>query len=268
MSDKDKIIHDVYYDRAGFGSQRVTYLDAKKKDTSITMQDVKDWFSENIERKTQLSGYNSFVAPEANYEFQLDLFFISNKDLVTQKFRVGLLLIDVFSRKAVVIPINSKNMVDVTTGILEGMKKMGSRPKLIYSDDEGTLNTPELQDFFKDQGIQNHRTRSHPHFAERFIRTFKDMLFKRVGADEKKGKLKIQWIDYIPEIMLTYNSKMIHSAHGMTPNDAHKKENHLKVKIKLEISRIKTRKYPTLRVGDEVKLYRKKAITEKEHTSN
>ena len=123
MSDKDKIIHDVYYDRAGFGSQRVTYLDAKKKDASITMQDVKDWFSENIERKTQLSGYNSFVAPEANYEFQLDLFFISNKDLVTQKFRVGLLLIDVFSRKAVVIPINSKNMVDVTTGILEGMKK-------------------------------------------------------------------------------------------------------------------------------------------------
>ena len=31
---------------------------------------------------------------------------------------------------------------------------------------------------------------------------------------------------------------------------------------------MKTRKYPTLRVGDEVKLYRKKAITEKERTSN
>ena len=75
MSDKDKIINDVYYDRAGFGSQRTTYLDAKKKDPSITMQDVKDWFSENIERKTQLRGYNSFVAPEANYEYQLDLFF-------------------------------------------------------------------------------------------------------------------------------------------------------------------------------------------------
>ena len=51
MSDKDKIINDVYYDRAGFGSQRTTYLDAKKKDPSITMQDVKDWFSENIEKE-------------------------------------------------------------------------------------------------------------------------------------------------------------------------------------------------------------------------
>ena len=75
MSDKDNIINDVYYDRAGFGSQRTTYLDAENKDPSITMQDVKDWFSENIERKTQLSGYNSFVAPEANYEYQLVFFF-------------------------------------------------------------------------------------------------------------------------------------------------------------------------------------------------
>ena len=82
------------------------------------------------------------------------------------------------------------------------------------------------------------------------------MLFKRVDADERKGKNNIQWVDYLGEILLTYNSKMIHSAHEMTPNEAHKKENHLKVKLKLEINRVKTRKYPTLRVGDEVKLYR------------
>ena len=102
------------------------------------MQDVKDWFSENIERKTQLSGYNSFVAPEANYEYQLDFFFISPKDLKNQEYKGGLVLLDVFSRKAVVTPIKSKNMVDVTTGILEGMRTMGSQPKLMYSDDEGT----------------------------------------------------------------------------------------------------------------------------------
>ena len=36
------------------------------------------------------------------------------------------------------------------------------------------------------------------------------MFCKRVDADEKKGKVNIQWVDYIPEIMLTYNSKMVH----------------------------------------------------------
>lgn len=125
----------------------------------------------------------------------------------------------------------------------------------------------EGKKFSRIRRSKNYRTRSCPDFVERFSRTFKDMLFKRVDADEKKGK-HIQWVDYLGEILLTYNSKMIHSAHEMSPNEAHKKENHLKVKLKLEINRMTTRKYPTLRVGDEVKLYRKKAITEKERTSN
>ena len=114
-------------------------------------------------------------------------------------------------------PIASKQPADITAGIMEGLNKMGGKPKLIYSDDEGGLNTQDLVDFFKDEGIQNYTTRGHTQFAERFIRTFKDMLFKRVDADKKKGMGNIQWVDYIPEIMLTYNSNMIHSAHDMTP---------------------------------------------------
>ena len=263
MSDKDKIISEIYYDQAGFGSIATTYKDAKKKDASITMQDVKEWFQENVERKN-----NCLDTIRLLPLISTDLFFISKNDLDNQKYRIGLLLIDVFSRKAVVVPIASKQPADITAGIMEALNKMGGKPKSIYSDDEGSLNTQDLVDFFKDEGIQNYKTRGHPHFAERFIRTFKDMLFKRVDADEKKGKVNIQWVDYTPEIMLTYNSKMVHSAHDMTPNDAHKKGNHLEVKMKLEMNRIKTRKYPPVRVGDEVKIYRKKRISEKERTSN
>ena len=189
MSDKDKIISEIYHDQAGFGSIATTYKDAKKKDASITMQDVKEWFQENVERKKQLSGYNSFIAPHVLYEFQLDLFFISKNDLQTQKFSIGLVLIDVFSRKAAVMPIMSKQPADITAGIMEGLNKLG-KPHLIYSDDEGSLNNQDLVD--KDQKIENYNTRGHPHFVERFIRTFKDMLFKRVDADKKKGKANIQ----------------------------------------------------------------------------
>ncbi|MCR9134222.1 MAG: hypothetical protein NXI08_16770 [bacterium] len=82
---KDDIISTIYYDRAGFGSLKTTLADAKKKDASITMQDVKEWFQENVERKKQLSGYNSFIAPHVLYEFQLDLFFISKNDLANSK---------------------------------------------------------------------------------------------------------------------------------------------------------------------------------------
>ena len=68
-------------------------------------------------------------------------------------------------------------------------------------------------------------------FAERFIRTFKDMLFKRAEANEKKEKQHIQWVDYIFEIMIAYNDKIKHSATGMTPQQAKKKEFEFNAKL-------------------------------------
>ena len=69
-----------------------------------------------------------------------------------------------------------------------------------------------------------HLTRGHPNFAERGIRTFKDKLFKRVEADERKGTENIQWTDYIFEIVLTYNNRDKHSTIGMTPQQARMKK--------------------------------------------
>ena len=41
---KDDIINKIYFDRSGFGSVATTYQDAKKKEPSITLNDVKEWF--------------------------------------------------------------------------------------------------------------------------------------------------------------------------------------------------------------------------------
>ena len=59
---------------------------------------------------------------------------------------------------------------------------MGHKPKIIYSDDETALSTEAMQKYFKDHNIAHVITRSHAWFIERFIRTFKDMLYKRVEA--------------------------------------------------------------------------------------
>ena len=73
--DKDKIISQVYNDPLGFGSNKHTLKDARKNDPSITLQDVIKWEDTNIERTTQLKGYNSYIPTGPNYEYQLDLFF-------------------------------------------------------------------------------------------------------------------------------------------------------------------------------------------------
>ena len=106
------------------------------------------------------------------------------------------------------------------------------------------------------------------HFAEVAIKTFKLQLYKRVEADEKKGKKNIDWSDYIFEILLTYNNKMKHSTIGMTPNEARKKENEFKVKMNISTKAVRNRTYPDIEIGDEVKLAREKGITEKQQTSH
>ena len=268
MSEKQKIINDVYFDRSGFGSKATTLKDARAKDKTITMADVEDFFKKNVEEKRKPRGQNSFVAPHPYFEFQLDLFFISSNDLENQKFRIGLVLIDIFTKYATVIPIKSKQPPDVLAGLMEGLNKMDKKPHMLYSDEEGSLYSKPIMEYLEDEKIEIHRTRGHPAFAERFIKTYKDKLFKRVEADKKKGKENIQWTDYNFEILLTYNNKDIHSSHNLTPKDARLPKNELKAKLILSINAKRSRTYPEIDEGDNVKIMRKKGISEKEHTSH
>ena len=267
-SNKQKIINDIYFDRSGFGSRATTLKDAREKDKSITKEDVEEFFRKNVEEKRKPRGENSFVAPHSFFEFQLDLFFISKNDLEHQKFRIGLVLIDIFSKYATVIPVTSKEPPDMLAGIMEGLQKMGDKPKMFYSDEEGSLYSKTVIEYLEGEKIEIHRTRGHPAFAERFIRTYKDMLFKRVEADEKKGKENIQWIDYNLEILLTYNNKTVSSATKMTPLEARKKKNEFEVKLNISLQAKRNRTYPEVEVGDRVKIMRKKGISEKERTSH
>ena len=266
MSEKQKIINDVYFDRAGFGSKSRTLEEAREKDKTITMSDINEFFRKNVDQKRKPVGSNSFVAPHSAYEYQMDLFFIN--DLEDQKFRVGMLMIDIFDKFMHVVAIKGKKEEDLASGMIECLHKMGKKPKLIYTDDEGATNKEAIQKYLQEQNIEHHRTRAHPNFSERAIRTFKDLLYRRVEADQKKGKNNIQWTDYIFEVLLTYNNKMKHSATGFTPKDARKPSNELKVKLHLNMNAKRNRVYPELSVGDEVKIFRKRKPNEKERVSN
>ena len=266
MSEKQKIINDVYFDRAGFGSKSRTLEEAREKDKTITMSDINEFFRKNVDQKRKPVGSNSFVAPHSAYEYQMDLFFIN--DLKDQKFRVGMLMIDIFDKFMHVVAIKGKKEEDLASGMIECLHKMGKKPKLIYTDDEGAMNKEAIQKYLQEQNIEHYRTRAHANFSERAIRTFKDLLYRRVEADQKKGKHNIQWPDYIVEILLTYNNKMKHSATGFTPKDARKPSNELKVKLHLNMNAKRNRVYPELSVGDEVKIFRKRKPNEKERVSN
>ena len=124
------------------------------------------------------------MAKRPYQEFQVDIFFI--KDLEKQKYSHGLLIIDIFTKYLSVIPLKDRSVGDITAALLEGFQKMGGTPEMIYADNETSMGSPAMEDFFKDKNIKHIATRGSAPVAERTIRTFKDMLYKRVGDDKTK----------------------------------------------------------------------------------
>ena len=189
MSDKQKNINDIYCDRSGFGSRATTLKDAKEKDSSIKMSDVERFFKENVEVKGKPRGTNSFVAPSNNHTYQMDLFFMGQYDFDDeQKYRGGIVMIDVLSKYAVVVPIDGRTPFAIIEATKEALKKMGKKPKILYTDDERGIASQEFNDFIEDEGIELYRTRGHAAFAERMVRSFKDMLLK--GLKQTKRRVR------------------------------------------------------------------------------
>ena len=51
MSEKQKIINDVYFDRAGFGSKSRTLAEVREKDKTITMGDINEFLGRMLNKK-------------------------------------------------------------------------------------------------------------------------------------------------------------------------------------------------------------------------
>ena len=139
-----------------------------------------------------------------------------------------MLCVDIFTRYAVVVPIRLKQDEDIAAGIIECMHKMGKKPDILYTDDEGALHKPSIQTWLKEHNITHYITRNHAWFAERFFRTVKFMLYKRIDEGDPENP---QWIDFVYPIMLTYNNKMVHSSINMTPAEATKPSNAIDAKL-------------------------------------
>ena len=154
---KEDIIEKAY--KEFFGSIADTTKEAKKLDKSITLADVKTWFNNKFARKTkQLQ--NSYIANHAYEEYQMDLFFM--KDTDGEEYNTGLLLIDIFTKFATVVPVKSKQADDILEAIKQGFKNMGKLPEMLYTDDEGSFHSKQAVSYYRDNKIKHLITRTHP----------------------------------------------------------------------------------------------------------
>jgi hypothetical protein len=229
---------------------------------------VKGWFKQNVQPKGQVWGpRNSYVAPGPFFEYQADLIFITKSQFDNQTYDTRFTMIDVFSKYAVVLPIKEKKAEPIMEAIFKAFELMGKQPEILYTDNEGALNTWWVPAEFERAGIQ-HITAGTAYFVERFNRTFKNRMANRlaellrdkriIGKQPKKEKINYQWHDLIPFVLAEYNAKNKHRITGMTPYEARKPSNEADVKAAMELAATSGIKFPPLRVGDTVRMLLKR----------
>ena len=127
------------------------------------------------------------------------------------------------------------------------------------------MQTAEWDKWLEENNIEHVMTRSHANTAERAIRTFKDLMTRRLEGPNNEN---IKWYDQVRlAILMRYNNKMVNRTTGLTPYEATLPKNEAHVRTMLEINAIRKRKYPDLKVGDKVRLYSKKDKLDKERIS-
>ena len=255
----EAIIKEVY--ESNFGTAYETYKEAVKKDNSIRLQDVKDYLSkrDDIQVKSKPKTYNSFVSPGANFEYEIDIMDIEAKGSTSDS-RYGLVAIDNFTKIAEVIPIKNRTPESIIAGLKKIIAEMG-KPKQLYSDEESSVKSAKMVEFLNRTEIKSVQTSTHAHTVERFIRTFKDNLYRRLDALKQTKK---DWYRHIGPIIEKYNSTE-HSTIQIKPKEAGEKRNHLWVSWHLQNNAKRNRKYPDIKAGDMVRVHIKPKICAKAH---
>ena len=133
---------------------------------------------------------------------------------------------------------------------MECFKVLG-QPLLIYSDDEGALNSKKLQTFLKEEGIAHVVTKTHANQAERMIRAVEEMIGDRLRHYKAKT-----WVEVLEPSLNSYNNQ-IHSSTKTAPNNARNLDNVILVRTNLILKEKRNKKYPNISEGDYVKIFDK-----------
>ena len=168
-----------------------------------------------------------------------------------------LAVIDVFSKYGWLIPLKDKTGKSVASALETIFKER--KPEKMWVNKGKEFYNKDVKDSIELYSTENKEKSS---VVERWIRTMKEKMCKYFSAESTNV-----YIDALPDLVREYNNTR-HSSSKMTPTNASKKENELRVwrnlyPDHLEIKDIK----PKFSVGDRVRISKKKKTFEKGYTT-
>ena len=174
-----------------------------------------------------------------------------------------LLVIDTFNKYGWIVPLKNKTGKTLVKAF-KTIFKEGRIPKKLWTDKGKEFYNKNMKDLLKLNDIELYSTENEEKssIAERWIRTMKEKMFKYFTDNNT-----YRYMDALPDLVEDYNNT-VHSSTKLTPIEASKEENELKVWRNLYPDRYKTsRLNPKFSVGDKVRITKKKKVFEKGYTT-
>ena len=172
-----------------------------------------------------------------------------------------LAVIDVFSKYGWLIPLKNKTGATVSEAFKTLFEER--KPQYIWSDKGSEFYNKQVKELLKDNNIKLYSTENEEKSSvvERWIGTMKQHMFKYFTANDTT-----KYYDVLDELVNNYNNT-VHSSIKMTPVEASKLENESTVYNNLYPEEEEKIKKPKFKVGDRVRITKKKGQFEKGYTT-
>ena len=270
MAEFEKTLEEIYFDPshfASFGGVEKLFKAASAVNETITRKDVKDWLSAQqtyslfkpVKRK-----FNRLpiLVDRLDEKWQADLMDVSWWKHSNDGVVFLLVVIDVLSRFAWVIPLRDKSARSVTAAFIRVFEKR--KPEKLQTDQGTEFKYSLLKDLLDRNNIKHFTTKDDSikcAIAERFNRTLREKIYQYMHHNNTN-----RYIDALDDIVHSYNDSH-HRTIQMKPKDVNE-DNVARVLANIRKSlKFKDQKH-SLNIGDVVKIPRKKGTFEKGAASN
>jgi hypothetical protein len=243
-----QLLQNLYNDASlGLTTGQKLYNHLKSNgETGYTLSKINE-FLKSLEVNqvlTKRRGNISFVAEGPLEQFQIDLVYMP-KSWFNNGFKYIFCCVDVFSKKADMIPLKDREQTTTTKAFEKILNNLGI-PKTIYSDQGSEFKNASFQKLLDKHNIQIIFALGHASFVESFNKTMKNRMMKYM-----KLKNTDNWSKIVSPVLDAYNNSP-HSTTKIAPNKVNK-ENEIQVLMNIS-KRAKKGTYPKLEVGDNVRV--------------
>ena len=260
----DKKIHQklkkIFYNPnhiASYGSIKNLY---KATNKTIPLKIIKKWLSSQDTYTAHKPIKHKFfkrkvLARGIDYQIQADLIDMQDIKKYNKNFKYILTAINIFSRKAVAIPLKFKNSIEMIRGMKIVMKKL--KPFKKIQTDQGTeFFNKKVQSYLKESKIIHFFTASDlkSSIVERFNRTLKEKIYKHFTATTS-----LNYLNVLPKLVNSYNNK-IHRSIGTSPNKVNKNNEKKIWNFQYKHYLNKKQQKFKFKINDNVKLVKYKGI--------